>query len=84
MIVLAAGVLLTTILAPDVARACQVCFGNPDAPMAEGITWGVWFMLGVVLAVEGSIGFFFFSYLRKRARYYPNGELKPALKLVKE
>lgn len=79
-----AGVLVATLLVPDVAAACQVCFGNPDAPMAKGVTWGVWFMLAVVFAVEGAIGFFFFSYLRKRARYYPDGQLKPALKLVKE
>jgi hypothetical protein len=65
------------------ALACAVCFGNPDEPMARAATTGVWFLLGVVLAVQAGFGFFFFGYLRKRLRIYRNGSLKPVLRLVK-
>ena len=42
----AAGLLLA-----DPASACSVCFGDPNAPMAEGARAGVLVLLGVVVVV---------------------------------
>jgi hypothetical protein len=55
------------VLAPRVALACPVCFGQNDSPMAAGINLGIFAMLGVtgvVLAAFAS----FFIHLMRRAR----------------
>jgi len=57
---------LTLVLAPRVALACPVCFGNSDAPMAKATNSGIIFMLvivGVMLTAFAS----FFIYLIRRA-----------------
>lgn len=32
----------------ELARACSVCFGDPDSSMARGAVAGVWLMVAVV------------------------------------
>ena len=64
------------------ALACSVCFGDPDSPMVQGAMMGVWFMLGIVASVQIGFGAFFFVYLRRRARIYKNGSLKPVFEVV--
>ena len=57
---------LALVLAPRVALACPVCFGNSDAPMAKATNSGIIFMLaivGVMLTAFAS----FFIYLIRRA-----------------
>ena len=76
----AAAIVLVT---PDLAEACQVCFKDPNSPMTRGAQAGVWFLLAVVVAVEAAFGVFFFIYLRKRFRFYADGNLKPSLHLTK-
>lgn len=70
-----------TLLAPEVTRACAVCFGDPESPMTDGINLAILTLVGVTGSVLG--GFVaFFLHLRKRARLFsrpkPNGK---ALKL---
>lgn len=36
------------LLVPQVARACSVCFGDPNSDLAKGAVRGVAFMIGVV------------------------------------
>lgn len=50
---LAVGILL--VLAPDPARACSVCFGDPDSQMTIGAQRGVLILLGFIGLVLGSI-----------------------------
>ena len=50
--------------------ACAVCFGKSDSRMMQGMTWGVLFLLSVVVVVLGSVALFF-AYLVRRARAYP-------------
>jgi hypothetical protein len=40
-----------TWLAPQLARACSVCYGDPDSDMARGAVYGVAFMIGIVAFV---------------------------------
>ena len=75
----AAAIALVT---PDLAEACQVCFKDPNSPMTRGAQAGVWFLLAVAVAVEAAFGVFFI-YLRKRSRFYADGNLKPSLHLTK-
>ena len=35
-------------LCSNPAWACSVCFGNPDSPMAKGVTAGVLLLVGVI------------------------------------
>jgi hypothetical protein len=62
-------VVLTAVIlaAPRAALACPVCFGQNDSPLALGVNWGVFVMLGFVAAVLGAFATFF-VYLARRAR----------------
>jgi hypothetical protein len=58
---------IVLLLAPRVAMACPVCFGQSDSPMASAANLAILMMLvvvGVVLAAFAS----FFIYLMRRAR----------------
>lgn len=46
---------------PSLVQACPVCLGNPDAPMTKGVSVGILFMLGLLVAMfAGFAGFVFF------------------------
>ena len=47
--------------------ACASCFGAADSPLIDGARAGAFFLIGVVLAMQGSFAGFFF-YLRSRAK----------------
>jgi hypothetical protein len=50
---LSAVVALT--LHADAARACAACYGKSDSPLAQGMNWGIFSLLGVVVTVLGGI-----------------------------
>ena len=58
---------------PRVALACPVCFGQSDSPMAWGTNVGVFFMLGVTVAVLAAFASFFI-YLMRRAKLAGDSE----------
>ena len=66
------------------AVACQVCFGDPNSPLTKSAEMGVWFLLAVILIVEGGFGLFFFVYLRRRVRAFRDPMPRPVLRLVKK
>jgi hypothetical protein len=55
------------LLAPRVALACPVCFGQNDSPMASATNMGIIVMLGVVGVVLGGFASFII-YLNRRAK----------------
>jgi hypothetical protein len=55
------------LLLPASARACAACFGQSDAPMARGMTWGIFSLLGVIVLVLGGVAGFFIHLARKSA-----------------
>jgi hypothetical protein len=68
-IVLQVVLTMALLVAPRVALACPVCFGQSDSPLAKGVNMGVLFMLGTITAVL--IGFAgFMIYLARRARVF--------------
>ena len=58
-------VVLIAILAPIVANACPVCFGDPNSPMTKGTSNGILFLLGIVGFVQVSFVALFFSFWRR-------------------
>lgn len=66
----------------ELAAACPVCFGDPNAQMSKGAEQGVWFLLGVMFLVQIGFGIFFL-YLRRRARGFRDPVPRPVFRLVK-
>jgi hypothetical protein len=74
---LIALIALTFAALPRVALACPVCFGQSDSPMAWGTNVGVFFMLGVTVAVLAAFASFFI-YLMRRAKLAAGSESSDA------
>ena len=55
------------------AAACATCYGESDAPMAEGMNAGIFALLIIVGGTLGGIGAFFI-YLTQRAKIYAKRE----------
>jgi len=58
--------LVATIAEPQPLLACAACFGRSDSNLAQGMNWGIFSLLAVVVFVLGCIAAFF-VYLAKRA-----------------
>lgn len=43
------------LLAGTPARACAVCYGESDSPMAAGMNWGIFTLLVVIVSVLGGV-----------------------------
>ena len=55
--------------APSPLFACAACYGRSDSPLASGMNWGIFTLLGVVVTVLASIaGFFIFLIRRETAQ----------------
>ena len=52
---------------PGSLMACAACYGQSDSPMAQGMNWGIFSLLAVIVSVLGSIGGFFIFLARKSA-----------------
>ncbi|MFO1489018.1 MAG: hypothetical protein U1F65_11125 [Verrucomicrobiota bacterium] len=69
------GHLLIAVLvmaAANNAPACATCYGKSDAPMAQGMNWGIMVLLGVIgLVLTGITGFF--VYIAKKTGKPDNG-----------
>ena len=52
---------------PHESAACPICFGDPDSPVARGVNWAVFTLMGVTGGVlSGFVGFIL--HLMKRSR----------------
>ena len=40
---------------PETAEACATCFGDPNAPAAQGMHWAILTLLGVTGGVLGAV-----------------------------
>lgn len=67
MKLLAAGLFLAAAMQPGSLWACAACYGQSDSPLAAGMNWGIFSLLGVVVAVLGGIAGFFVYLARKAA-----------------
>ena len=65
---MAAIALALVVLTPTESQACPICFGaDPDSPIAQGLNWAVFSLLGVTGGVlSGFVAFMF--HLMKHSR----------------
>jgi len=56
------------LLAPRLAGACTVCFGDPGAPATKGLNAAVLFLVAVIVAVLAGVALFARSMLRRSER----------------
>ena len=57
--ILIPGILYALAFQPRPLLACAACYGASDSPMAKGMNWGIFSLLGVVAVVLGTIASFF-------------------------
>jgi hypothetical protein len=50
--------------APSPLLACAACYGRSDSPLAYGMNWGIFTLLGVVLTVLSCFALFFVHVMR--------------------
>jgi heme/copper-type cytochrome/quinol oxidase subunit 2 len=62
----------TVALAPSSLLACAACYGRSDSALAEGMNWGIFTLLGVVLTVLTCILVFFVHIVRKEEKASSN------------
>jgi len=58
---------VSLLLRPAPILACAACYGASDSPMAQGMNWGIFTLLGVVGGVLGGIAGFFVFLARRSA-----------------
>ena len=51
-------------LAPSPIFACAACYGKSDSPLASGMNWGIFTLMGVILTVLTCITLFFVHVIR--------------------
>ena len=51
-------------LAPSPLFACAACYGKSDSPLASGMNWGIFTLLGVILSVLSCVSLFFVHVIR--------------------
>jgi hypothetical protein len=61
------GALVTGAWRAESVLACAACYGQSDSPLAEGMNWGIFTLLGVVAGVLGGIALFFVHIGRRSA-----------------
>ena len=71
---------LVPILSGSPLFACAACYGRSDSPLASGMNWGIFTLLGVVLTVLTCIALFFVHVIRgEKAQNIDNsGPNKPS------
>jgi hypothetical protein len=62
--------------APSPLFACAACYGKSDSPLASGMNWGIFTLMGVIVTVLGSIAAFFIYIVRKEAAALKNESSK--------
>ena len=66
------------VFTPNPLWACAACYGQSDSPMAKGMNWGIFSLLGVVVLVLGGVASFFI-YLGKKSAAAPTDTLPSPL-----
>lgn len=60
--------LVILLLLADVASACPVCYGDPNAPIQKGLNFGILVLLGIIGFVQIGFVALFWSFWRRAKR----------------
>jgi hypothetical protein len=52
--------------------ACAACYGKSDSPLAHGMNWGIFTLLGIIVPVLGCFGFCFIRMINKDEASHKN------------
>ncbi len=63
------GAAVLAAFTPSPSFACAACYGRSDSPLASGMNWGIFTLLGVVVTVLVSIASFFIYLIRKETAH---------------
>ena len=55
------------VMRPEPVLACAACYGQSDSPLARGMNWGIFTLLGMIAFVLTGITTFFVVINRKSA-----------------
>ena len=55
------------LFAPSQLFACAACYGKSDSPLASGMNWGIFTLMGVIVTVLATIASFFIFIVRREA-----------------
>jgi heme/copper-type cytochrome/quinol oxidase subunit 2 len=66
---LALAVVFVVVHLAPAAHACATCFGKSDSKLAEGMNWGIFTLLVIVMGVLGAISAFFIFIARRAATH---------------
>jgi hypothetical protein len=61
------GLMFAALAQPASLLACAACYGKSDSPLAQGMNWGIFSLLGVIVPVLGGIAAFFIFMARRAA-----------------
>jgi hypothetical protein len=64
ILVAAAGLAAFT---PAPLFACAACYGKSDSPLAHGMNWGIFTLMGIIVTVLATIASFFIYIIHKEA-----------------
>ena len=63
----ALAAVLAGCIMPTQLFACAACYGQSSAPLAYGMNWGIFTLMGVLVLMLSSIATFFFFLIRREA-----------------
>ena len=64
---LLAAAALVSVGQPASVNACAVCYGEPDSPMSQGLTWAITSLAVIVFGVLAGVVAFFVQASRRAA-----------------
>jgi len=67
---------------PGIAAACATCFGDPQAPVTQGMNNAILMLLGVVGLVYVGIGKLFWDFRKRSKKLQQQQPARPHLRLI--
>lgn len=67
---------------PPAASACATCYGDPQAPMTQGMNNAILFLIGIVGLVYVGIGKVFLDFRRRSKKLSEKATVRQRLRLI--
>ena len=67
---------------PPAASACATCYGDPEAPMTQGMNNAILFLIGIVGLVYVGIGKVFLDFRRRAKKLAEKATVRQRLRLI--